>query len=191
MELREALDIVVQRSGHERYRDLCDPEHPDYQVEWPEQVIRMAQEPAPEPAGPGEAPAYDLLALPLAGDLIAEAASRIGIDRLKAWLLARGVDCGCDERQEFLNRADATLRRWLFGRFQVWGDLEMASFEESLLDYTEAKKIRHEFITGKMTLHQIAVKRGLPYSLVKKVVNGEVFRPEDYIQENRPGWLKC
>lgn len=49
------LDLVVSRTGHDRYRELTDPDHPDYH---PGYVAIVQQEAArlrtePEPALPG------------------------------------------------------------------------------------------------------------------------------------------
>src|SRR5262245_4476328 len=43
MELAEALDIVVARTGHARYRDLCNPEHPAYNAAYIPIVLAMAR----------------------------------------------------------------------------------------------------------------------------------------------------
>lgn len=40
--LAEALDVVVGRTKVERYRDLCDPSHPDYNPNYSAIVLRMA-----------------------------------------------------------------------------------------------------------------------------------------------------
>lgn len=32
MTLEEALTIVIARTGHARYRDLCDPSHPSFEA---------------------------------------------------------------------------------------------------------------------------------------------------------------
>jgi hypothetical protein len=52
-----ALDLVVSRTGHRRYRDLCDPAHPAYDPGYPAAVRAMAEalagEPAPAPVLPG------------------------------------------------------------------------------------------------------------------------------------------
>lgn len=41
MEWCEALEIVVARTGHERFRALCDPSHPEHELNRV-QMIRMA-----------------------------------------------------------------------------------------------------------------------------------------------------
>ena len=46
MTITEALDIVVGRTGVERYRQLCDPEHPDYREEYVDWIMSQAQQPA-------------------------------------------------------------------------------------------------------------------------------------------------
>jgi hypothetical protein len=53
-------------------------------------------------------------ALPLAGDLLKIAISKVGFDRLSEWWTAKtGKLCRCAERQELLNKADMELRKWL------------------------------------------------------------------------------
>lgn len=47
MTISEALDRVIAQSGHVRYRDLCDPAHPDYQPGYVEMVLVMASSPRP------------------------------------------------------------------------------------------------------------------------------------------------
>lgn len=42
MILIEALDIVISRTRHERYRELCDPAHPDYNPAYIPIVFQMA-----------------------------------------------------------------------------------------------------------------------------------------------------
>lgn len=60
------------------------------------------------PAGAGVA------AVPLAGDLVADLAHRIGADRAARWVAGKiGTDCGCKGRQDALNRVDASIRRFL------------------------------------------------------------------------------
>jgi len=46
MNLSEALDIVVARTGHVRYRDLCDPKHPAFDPTYPPWIISQAHKPA-------------------------------------------------------------------------------------------------------------------------------------------------
>lgn len=57
MTLAEALDIVVGKTGHRRFRDLTDPTHPEYHPGTVAVVMRMARaEPlsgAPEVVGHG------------------------------------------------------------------------------------------------------------------------------------------
>lgn len=112
VEITEALEIVIQRTGHVRYRELCDPAHPAYNPAYIPIVLAMAADltgaapaPIPIPPAPG---------IPLAGDLIASATHRFGADRLARWVAAQlGTDCGCPERQARLNALDARLRRYL------------------------------------------------------------------------------
>jgi hypothetical protein len=52
MTLADALDIMVGRTGVERYRELCDPTHRDYHPEfipWILEQARAPHEPAPLP----------------------------------------------------------------------------------------------------------------------------------------------
>lgn len=53
--------------------------------------------------------------IPLAGDIVAMAAHRIGADRLAKWVAAKlgKDDCNCEARRIALNRLDASLRRYL------------------------------------------------------------------------------
>lgn len=112
MEISEALDIVVARTGHVRYRDLCDPSHPDYHPGYPALVIAMAED-RPPPAPPPEAPPA-VRGLPLAGDVLEAALKRLGAEKLTAWWTARtGQPCACSQRRDAINRADAALRRWI------------------------------------------------------------------------------
>ena len=109
MTLAEALDLVVERTGVDRYRRLCDVADRVYRPEYPayilEKAARLLVEPAPDPP--------DCLAgIPLAGDVVAAIAGRIGADRLAAWWERRtGRPCGCAERRERLNAATRTLLR--------------------------------------------------------------------------------
>lgn len=43
----DALDIVVSRTGHARFRELCDPGHPDHQPGMAAVVLAMAAGPPP------------------------------------------------------------------------------------------------------------------------------------------------
>lgn len=43
MTIEEALDIVVARTGHHRYRELVDPAHPDYDPRFIPIVIDAAK----------------------------------------------------------------------------------------------------------------------------------------------------
>ncbi len=50
MNLAEALDIVVGRTGHERFRQLCDPNDPAYAPGYIPLVMSLATgEPVPCP----------------------------------------------------------------------------------------------------------------------------------------------
>src|SRR3954453_9168940 len=76
MNLQDALDIVVTRTGHVRFRDLCDPTHPAYDPAWPPWIIEQAQAASasdPVQVVPAAAPA-----IPLAGDLLEALTRRIG-----------------------------------------------------------------------------------------------------------------
>jgi hypothetical protein len=48
-----ALDTVIARNRHARYRDLCDPDHPDHNPAYVPIVLAMAERPAPTPSRPG------------------------------------------------------------------------------------------------------------------------------------------
>jgi hypothetical protein len=54
------------------------------------------------------------MSIPLFGDLIAMVASRLRIDRVAQWLVAKqGTGCGCANRQRKLNEWDVAWRqRW-------------------------------------------------------------------------------
>jgi hypothetical protein len=67
-------------------------------------------------SGPtGERTEHPAPAIPLAGDLMATASRLIGADRLARWVAENmGYDdCGCADRQRWLNEQDAKLRRYL------------------------------------------------------------------------------
>lgn len=49
MTLAEALDLVVARTGHARYRDLCDPTHPDYDPGYEGLVMQLAVDATRDP----------------------------------------------------------------------------------------------------------------------------------------------
>ncbi len=52
MEYLEALEIVVARTGHVRYRELCDSSHPDHAA-WRKRVLALVRgELAPQEASP-------------------------------------------------------------------------------------------------------------------------------------------
>lgn len=48
VDLIEALDLVVSRTGHARYRALCDPSHPAYHPAYVALVLTLAGCPPPE-----------------------------------------------------------------------------------------------------------------------------------------------
>jgi hypothetical protein len=126
MEIAEALELVVGRTKHERYRALVDPSHPDHDPNYINLVLSLAGQFAagdgplslPGQAGPDVAVATPqvmslLDSIPLAGDVVESIARRIGADRLAAWWTKRtGIDCGCAGRKEAMNRASETLLRW-------------------------------------------------------------------------------
>lgn len=115
MELSEALEIVIARTGHERYRELCDPASPAHDPRYEAIVLSMAGAPI-EPARL-EQPARIVPDIPLAGDVVEAIARRIGADRLaKWWERQTGRPCGCAERRERLNRATERLLRWAGAR---------------------------------------------------------------------------
>jgi hypothetical protein len=106
---------------------LCaalDPADPGYN---PDLHRRFHPEAFPDPAPPVApaaappevvvAPADPLAAIPLAGDLVREAAQSLGADRLARYVAAKlGVDCGCERRRLALNRLDAALRAFVARR---------------------------------------------------------------------------
>jgi hypothetical protein len=63
MTLDEALHIVVARTGHARYRELCDPARPDSPA-WRRIVLAMAGDESPKlppiPDNPTPAPGVRL-----------------------------------------------------------------------------------------------------------------------------------
>lgn len=61
MTLEEAVAIVAARPGHGRYRDLCDPNHPDFNPDYGPVVMRLAG------ADPAEYPGLFRQAANLAG----------------------------------------------------------------------------------------------------------------------------
>jgi hypothetical protein len=65
MTLEEALDIVVSRTKHGRYRELCDPAHPDYDPSYIATVLHMAEQ--PWPPDPAEYPSLFRQGVSLAG----------------------------------------------------------------------------------------------------------------------------
>jgi hypothetical protein len=120
MDLAQALDIVVAETNHTRFRALCDPASPIYDARYIPIVIEMAGgPPRPRPAPPAgrppcSAPSPAGSPIPLAGDLVAAAAARLGADRLAKWVAGRlGRECGCARRRAKLNQVDRALRRWL------------------------------------------------------------------------------
>lgn len=59
MDIREALDIVIAQTRHERFRELCDPKNKDYVPAYVDWVISQASAPqgGPAPAQPAPPPA--------------------------------------------------------------------------------------------------------------------------------------
>jgi hypothetical protein len=61
MTIDQALDIVVARTGHERFRSLCDPAHESYDPAYPPYIVARAEEieredgepPSPQSQPPG------------------------------------------------------------------------------------------------------------------------------------------
>lgn len=94
----------------EGYRRLFHPEEfPDLSAAVPAAVI--APQPEQVQAVPSGVPA-----IPLAGDLVAALAARIGADRAARWVarwLTGVPDCNCPARQAALNALDAKVRRFL------------------------------------------------------------------------------
>lgn len=64
------------------------------------------------PCGPPPDPPSPLAGIPLAGDVVAALAARLGADRLARWWAEKtGRPCGCAERRAKLNRATRALIR--------------------------------------------------------------------------------
>jgi hypothetical protein len=60
MNLGEALDLVVARTGNPRFRELLDRTHADYDPRWGPIVLAMAAEAQADPAtSPAEPPRRD------------------------------------------------------------------------------------------------------------------------------------
>lgn len=74
----------------------------------------MGIRPVPRPAGPRPPPRPTPPPdIPLAGDVVAAIAERIGAARLAAWWEQQtGRPCGCEGRKVALNRATGRLLRW-------------------------------------------------------------------------------
>lgn len=54
-----------------------------------------------------------LAGIPLAGDVVEALAKKLGADRLAKWWESKtGMQCGCAERREKMNRATRTLLNW-------------------------------------------------------------------------------
>ena len=107
MTWQESLELMVGRTGHLRYRELCDESHPDHE-QWRALMIEQASGPPPGPS--------QLIptGLPLAGDIVEMATKRLGIARLTKYISDQlGADCGCSVRQRKLNELDLKLRKWL------------------------------------------------------------------------------
>jgi hypothetical protein len=85
MTLSEALDIVIARTRHERYRVLCDDDNPDIQQRdaYRRLVVDMAGQPAPLP------PTDPAPLIPLADSI---RAARLGY---RACLYSSYEGCGC------------------------------------------------------------------------------------------------
>jgi hypothetical protein len=58
MNFQEALDIVVARTGHQRYRQLCDPDDPAFDPAYPPWIISQAEQPAGPRHDVGEMPGF-------------------------------------------------------------------------------------------------------------------------------------
>lgn len=124
MDWPEALEVVA--TSHPRYRYLCGEENPDpvSRAAYRRLVIRLAggevtePESVPQPAlVQPAAVTIPAPGIPLAGDLIAAATHLFGADRLARWVAAkRGKDCGCADRQRWLNELDAKVRNYLRSR---------------------------------------------------------------------------
>lgn len=76
----------------------------------------MGIPPVPRPPGESARPPRPSMSpdIPLAGDVVAKIAGRIGADRLAAWWEQKtGRPCDCEGRKARLNRATERLLRWL------------------------------------------------------------------------------
>lgn len=89
MEFAQALDLVVARTKHERYRHLVDPTHPDFNPAYRATILVMAGALEPPPtadAAPGTTPNRHA-----ARDLLVRSCDH----RVDAVGLERGDVCGC------------------------------------------------------------------------------------------------
>lgn len=85
MDWREALDVVVGRTGHGRFRSLCADDHPDRMI-WRSRMIERAT---------GEAaPIVDAASTPPANPTLAEDMRLIREAKACAFR-SRGPGCGC------------------------------------------------------------------------------------------------
>jgi hypothetical protein len=95
----------IDRTGplySEAYRRRFFPE------EFPADPPAQAQGPAIVSTGVARS-----IDIPLAGDVVAAIAARVGADRLAKWWEAKtGLPCGCEERRGKLNRATESLLRF-------------------------------------------------------------------------------
>lgn len=60
MDWQQALELIVARAGHARYRDLCDESHPDHTIWRARMIERATGEPAPPAATIAAPPRPDL-----------------------------------------------------------------------------------------------------------------------------------
>lgn len=113
LDLEQALDIIIARTGHHRYRELCDPDHPAYDPAYVRYVLDRAA--GPEPTRPRPVAPPPTPAIPLAGDLVAALTAKIGADRAAKWVATKlgKDDCGCGARRAKLNALDAKVRAFL------------------------------------------------------------------------------
>lgn len=120
--LADGTAVACHRAAHGRCRvcELVDRDGPHYREEYrrlfyPGEFPDVAdvQVPASHPASQATSHPTST-SIPLAGDLVEGLAKRLGADRAARWVAGKlGVDCGCAERRDALNRIDRLARRFL------------------------------------------------------------------------------
>lgn len=106
------------RESHGRCRlcELTDRDGPYYREDYrrlfhPDEFPEAPRIPAPQPRTQPRTTATPHV--PLAGDVFAALAARIGADRAAKWVAAKlGAPCGCEERRRKMNELDMKLRKW-------------------------------------------------------------------------------